>query len=482
MKHAVLIRGFHTALCLVALPVLSTVCNGAALGWEVAQPCAEPPITEQWWFWVLFIGGLSVLILIPGWVFWRNIVLQRQVRFRTEELERELRNRKKAEKKLQKSEELFRGIIEDTPVPINRFLPDSTIVYVNKAYCDYFGKRFDELVNHSFLHNVPEAVRERVMGVISSLNRDNPVVSQEHQVNLPDGQTHWMQWTNRAIFDLNGEVVSFQSVGQDITDRKSMESAIQDAYREMELTVEERTADYKRAKEEAERANNLKSEFLSNMSHELRTPMQGIIGYSKLAIKNSKTTNKAKLIDYFKEINTDGQRLLGLLNDLLDLSKLESGRAEYHFSEEPLSYLVSIVINELQMLTREKDIVVDYEKPRFDDSIEIDPEKMIQVIRNLLANAIKYSDPGGRIEIWVQKKADNLIFSICDPGIGIPEDELEVIFEKFIQSSLTKNGAGGTGLGLAICRKIVEDHQGKIWVENNPESGATFRFRLPFKQ
>lgn len=394
----------------------------------------------------------------------------------------DITERKKSEEALKISEELYRGIVEDTPVPINRFLPDNKIFFVNKAYCDYFGKRFDELVGHSFLSYIPDPDRARVVDAIAALNKTNPVLSHEHKVVLPNGKTSWMQWTNRAIFNLNDEIVGYQSIGEDITDRKNAEEKIQIAYREMESTVEKRTADYKKAKEEAERANKLKSEFLSNMSHELRTPMQGIIGYSKLALSNSKKIKKSKLIDYFAEIHSNGRRLLGLLNDLLDLSKLESGRTDYRISNENLSHLVSIAVNELQILAHEKNISVDYKKPEFDYAIEIDPEKILQVIRNLLTNSIKYSDLGGRINVQLVEDKTDLKLSIRDQGIGIPEDELDIIFEKFVQSRLTKSGAGGTGLGLSICKQIIKDHQGKIWVENNPESGTTFHFTLPVKK
>ncbi len=127
-------------------------------------------------------------------------------------------------------------------------------------------------------------------------------------------------------------------------------------------------------------------------------------------------------------------------------------------------------------------MVIDFRRPDFNDSIEADREKIIQVIRNILSNSIQYSPRGSHISIDIKDRKEGLVLSVSDHGIGIPENELGIVFEKFTQSSLSKTGAGGTGLGLSISREIIKDHKGQIWAEKNDSGGATLRFMLPFVQ
>ncbi|MBU2512042.1 AAA family ATPase [bacterium] len=233
------------------------------------------------------------------------------------------------------------------------------------------------------------------------------------------------------------------------------------------------------AKVKADQANSAKSEFLANISHELRTPMHGILGFTKMGIAKMDRITPEKLKGYLEEINYSGERLLALLNDLLDLSKLESGKMNYDFAEVSLSILVGNVIREYEAFSNQRGLTIDFEKPDVDDIAIMDANKMMQVIRNLLSNAIKFSKENGLIKINIINDNKDLIFSVIDNGIGIKEEELKLVFDKFSQSSTTKTGAGGTGLGLAICKQIVSHHKGEIWAEQNPNGGAIFRFFIP---
>jgi len=247
-------------------------------------------------------------------------------------------------------------------------------------------------------------------------------------------------------------------------------------------------------REKAELSNRAKSEFLANMSHELRTPMHAILGFSSLGSNKVEIASNEKIASYFSRINESGQRLLGLLNDLLDLSKLEAGRMNFKFSENDLQTTIVGVVDELRPLFRDRLLTIDIEPANVNTIAIYDDEKISQVVRNLLSNAIKFSPEGRSIMIHFStaKLPSNdsvttaeiaaISVSIWDQGTGIPEDELETVFDEFVQSSKTEHGAGGTGLGLSISKEIIKQHGGIIKAGNAVgDGGAIFTFSLPYK-
>jgi signal transduction histidine kinase len=229
----------------------------------------------------------------------------------------------------------------------------------------------------------------------------------------------------------------------------------------------------------AEAANRSKSEFLANISHELRTPLHGILSYARFGIDEAEAGDRGELRGFFDNVGRSAEALLDLVNDLLDLSKLEAGRMRFDLQATCLDALIEVVVDEFRSMIARKEIRIRYRRPDETTIVLADEDRFKQVIRNLLSNAVKFSPDKSTVHVAARRIGKTVLISVRDEGPGIPPDELELVFDKFMQSSKTKSGSGGTGLGLAICREIVAGHHGRIWAENNSRQGCSFYCELP---
>ncbi|HEY2970512.1 MAG TPA: GAF domain-containing protein, partial [Casimicrobiaceae bacterium] len=227
-------------------------------------------------------------------------------------------------------------------------------------------------------------------------------------------------------------------------------------------------------------ANKHKSEFLANMSHELRTPLNAIIGFSEVLLERLFGELNEKQDDYLKDIHSSGRHLLTLINDILDLSKIEAGRMELEVSSFDLASALSNAMTLVRERAQRHGIALEQQVDPQLGEIAADERKFKQILVNLLSNAVKFTPDGGRIEVKARREEDNVVIAVHDTGIGIAAHDQAAVFEEFRQVGRDyTNKQEGTGLGLALTRKFVELHGGRIWLESEPGKGSTFTFTIP---
>src|SRR5262245_39295145 len=236
------------------------------------------------------------------------------------------------------------------------------------------------------------------------------------------------------------------------------------------------------ANRELAAASQHKSEFLANMSHELRTPLNAIIGFSEVLSERMFGELNEKQEEYSKDIHASGQHLLALINDILDLSKIEAGRMELELSDFDLPAAIENALMLVRERAGRRSIVLHTNIDNRLGQIQADERKVRQVVLNLLSNAIKFTPEGGRIEVAAVPKDGLVEVSVSDTGVGIAPEDQEAVFEEFRQVGTADEKVEGTGLGLTLCRKFVELHGGKIWVKSELGVGSTFTFTIPVRR
>ncbi|MCE8426895.1 MAG: PAS domain S-box protein [Candidatus Methanoperedens sp.] len=358
------------------------------------------------------------------------------------------------------SEERYRAVVEQASEGI--VLVDAETKHfleANAAFQDLLGYDSSQIFGLT-LYDVISGDREIIDGYIQKIKNENNNFLGEQQYRRMDGSAVDVEVSANVISYSGKDVLCI--VVRDITERK-------------------RTEKMRLEKELIESANRAKSEFLATMSHELRTPLNSIIGFSELLQRGIGGKLNDKQMHYIKNIHTSSKFLLDLINDILDLSKVEAGKIELVIEKIPVEYTLDETISLLKERALQHKIRINKDLDPHLEFIEADRQRFIQVFFNLLSNSIKFSKPeGGTITIAAKKVDDMAEFSISDTGIGIKPEEIDKLFLRFQQAdSAISREYGGSGLGLAITKELIELHGGKISVHSKYGEGTTFSFVLP---
>jgi PAS domain S-box-containing protein len=382
-----------------------------------------------------------------------------------QEIIRDIATRKKMEEELQNNERKYRLLVENQTDLMIELDIKGKLLFANPSYCKLIWKAPEEVMATSFFAVIHPDDKERIQKELERVYFPPYTAYVEHRL-LTRDDWRWIAWSVNAVLDNSGDVMALTCIGRDITDSKE-------------------------AKEELEKANQrlreldkLKDNFLSTVSHELRTPLTSIKSFTEILLNYEE--DRTTQIEFLGIINEESDRLTRLINDFLDLSKIQAGRMKWQAVELSIAEAINSAANAAKPLI---------DKAKLDLNIQIEPDlpkvlsdrdRLIQVITNLLGNAIKFTPERGTIQLMACSDTDTdsdqriIKVSITDSGIGIAPENHQLIFENFGQvGDVLKDRPKGTGLGLPICKKIIENFGGKIWVKSALGKGTTFIFTLP---
>ena len=372
--------------------------------------------------------------------------------------------RKLAEEKLRESEEKYRNLYENSPNGILLTDENGVILEANLAANRIFGYNLDELIGKDYkIFKVFSKEQLRLIEkhyTASLLGKKNKPI--EFQIKKKDGTNAWISY-QICVIQLEGKVL-LETIIHDITEEKRAQIIIQEENKKLlELS-------------------KIKNELISRVSHELKTPLNSIYGGAQILMDLYKTSMCNEVVEFIEMIHKGGKRLKALIEKLLDISRIESGKMHLNLAEEDLVILIKECVNELNYLLKERELNIELYLPDM-AIIKVDKIRIEQVITNLLSNAIKNTPNNGNIIIQLNENSDSFYFRITDTGVGFSKEDMEKLFKKF--GKIERYGQDlnvdieGSGLGLYISKEIVDLHGGSIWVESEGiNKGSTFKIRL----
>jgi len=371
----------------------------------------------------------------------------------------------------------FSELLESAPDAILELDSEGRIMLLNRMAEQLFGYTRGELLGQTVETLVPEALRgahhrHRTEYLDQPVTR--PMGSGlKLEARRKDGSHFPVEISLSPGKSVTGFRVT--AIIRDVTERRQMED-------QLRVVQEKYVHELELRNKESEQANQLKTEFLSNMSHELRSPLHTIIGFSELLAEELEGSLNDKQQRFIGHILRDSQHLLDLINDLLDLTKIEAGRLELQHEAFPIKAVIEETISSVRPRATAKSVEIptDVSIPTV---VFADRLRLKQILHNLLTNAVKFTPNGGKVRVEAGHRDRFAEISVSDTGIGIPEDQHQAVFDKFYQvRTATKGGSEGTGLGLAITKRLIELHGGSIWLQSELGKGSRFTFTIPLVQ
>ena len=349
--------------------------------------------------------------------------------------------------------------------------PSGIITDVNKQMEVLTGCTRDELIGAPFRNYFTD--QERAESAIKLVLGEKKLNDYELTARARDGVETVVSCNATTFYDRDRKLQGVFAAARDVTERKRLDQVLQEKNVELEL-----------AKAVAEKTSLTKSDFLANMSHELRTPLNSVIGFSEVLQDQLFGPINPKQQQYVSNIITSGRHLLSLINDILDLSKVESGKMRLDLNTFPLRETLDASLNILKERALKGGLEIHLDlAPEAELLIMADQRKLKQILFNLLSNAVKFTPAGGTVQLSARRDGECIEIIVADSGIGIREEDIPKLFQAFTQlESVYTKGFEGTGLGLALTRQLVEMHGGRIWVKSEFGAGSRFCFTLPISQ